>query len=179
MNSEEAAATQNPYAAPIADLAIAPDASDIQVFERFSAWAVFGLMVVTIWFYGYYWLYTRAKTLNTVVEDKISDSFISITIWGSVTMSAIGLVFPSLIIIGFEFGATSPMFELVRSLLGFVFAIMAIVLAFKMKSRLNIVTGSEQGDKTFCGSVGTFFLSAIYLQHKINRSIDLAETTAA
>ena len=120
MNSEEAVTTQNLYATHLADLAVAPDASDIQVFERSSTWAVFGLVVVTVWFYGYYWLYTRAKTLNTVVENKISDSFIFITIWGS-----------------------------------------------------------EQGGKTFCGGVGTFFLSAIHFQHKINRSIDLAETTAA
>ena len=70
--------TDNPYKTPDSDV------SDIKngeitidnCFPKISAWMVFGLSLISIGIYPVYWLYTRSKKMNLVVERKISETLL-------------------------------------------------------------------------------------------------------
>lgn len=157
----------NPYTAPEADLNTATSGNGITVFDRFSAWGVFGLMFITLGIYYVYWAYTRTQRINSVVENKISDAFILTTMGLYIVYFFASFATPF-------FGDSLGMFfEIAVGILGLAATILPIVWVFKIRNRINQVTGSEKGDTTWLGPVMTFFFSAIYLQYKINQNLDL------
>lgn len=160
--------TNNPYTAPDSDLNTAKSETAITVFERFSAWGVFGLTLITLGIYYVYWLYTRTKRLNSAVDNKISDLFIMVTLVCYV-INMVGSYAPFL---GAEL-LLAPTFVIANTVLSLVASILFIVWAFKVRNRIDQMTNSEKGDETWCGPVKTFFFSCIYLQYKINQNLDL------
>jgi len=83
----------NPYETPTSN--INPDGKILGLdnFQRFSAWAVFGLTFITLGIYQVYWLYTRTKKVNLFHEPKTSMvwvSFLVIIVIGSFLLGVIG-----------------------------------------------------------------------------------------
>jgi hypothetical protein len=161
--------TQNPYAAPASNVAsdsLGQDVSKIKVFKRFTTWGVVGLAIITLGIYGYYWMYSRTKTLNTLIpENKIA---------GWLVPAVIGLgiinIIMSLLPLGApELAESFALVSLPFSLIGFV---LIIVWAFKFRNRLNIISGSSKGNVFWLGPILTFFFQLYYFQYKINQMHD-------
>lgn len=157
----------NPYAAPDSDLNKVSKDSGIEIFERFSAWGVFGLMLVTLGIYYYVWLYKRTNILNPVVENDISGSFVSATLV-LIILSYVGEIGEFLMLDS----AYYLTYTTAYTVIGIVATVMSTVWVFKIRNRINQLTKSYRGDKTWCSLVMTFFFSAIYLQYKINQNLD-------
>jgi len=154
--------TQTPYAAPSADLVEQKDPNKIKQFERFSAWGVFGLGIITLGIYPVYWLCTRAQKINSIHENKISKIWINILIFSTI------LYYVASILI--EFISTNSSLLITVSVIILVVAISYlvsyIVVAFSIKNRVREITNNKSN------GILTFFFGAIYLQYKINQAID-------
>ncbi len=159
--------TENPYAAPQADLEVEHSVGDLSVFRRFTSWGVFGLSIITFWIYNIYWLYSRTQQLNSICNDPISKSFVNsaviayIAVW---VTSIVGAIVPS----------AAVEFSFISGILNLVSVVLVIVWAFKFRNRLNQVTDSA-GKNTWAGPVMTFFFNVLYLNYKINQNIDEAQ----
>jgi len=158
----------NPYEAPQSEVEKVSNTSAINIFPRFSAWGVFGLSLITLGIYAFYWMISRAGILNKNTDDKISQGFITTAIilyivafFGSfvdvIDPNAVGLI-------------------MAMSIVSLVSAIWNIVLIFKIRNRINAMTNSEPGSTTWMGGVLTFLFAAIYVQYKINEMIDMQDS---
>lgn len=148
----------SPYATPTADLDLKGSENLIAHFKRISAWAVFGLSIITLGIYPAYWLYDRSKVLNSIIENKISDILLNIFI---------GLVILS-IAVGFWSGFSPEIAILAtaNSIISVLYMIAYIVVLFSFRNRLAELTNGN------INGIITFFASALYLQYKINQAID-------
>lgn len=159
--------TENPYAAPQADLEVEHAVGDLSVFKRFTSWGVFGLSIITLWIYNIYWLYSRTQKLNSICENPISKTFVNTAV----------IVYIAVWVSSFVSGVVpSAAFELsvISGILNMVSVVMTIVWAFKFRNRLNQVTDSA-GKTTWAGPIMTFFFNVLYLNYKINQNIDEAQ----
>ena len=156
---------EDPYTPPQSDLdrkKSGPDA--IAEFPRFSAWAVFGLLIITLGIYSVYWLYSRTNILNRITSQPIPSSFTSFVLVGYVMVFAIAFA-----------SGMSPDDEslaIVSTLLSFIINISMLVWFFKIKNRINDLTATSRGDALWIGPILTFLFNTIYLQYKINQIID-------
>jgi len=161
---------QNPYAAPTSNVAsdsLGQDVSKIKAFKRFTTWGVIGLAIITLGIYGYYWMYSRTKILNTLIpENKIAG-------WLVPAIIGIGIIN---LIFSFLPMAVSPEIVQAISLISIVFSLIGFVLvitwAFKFRNRLNIISGSTKGSPFWLGPILTFFFQLYYFQYKINQMHD-------
>ena len=155
----------NPYKAPEAAVSEAAGEKLSDVYDRFTAWAVFGLGVITLGIYYIYWMYTRTRRLNPHIEEPISDAFIYTTLvlyfGGLLNYIAPALGLPPAVVglIG------------VASMVG---GIMSVVWAFKLRNRIHTYLGSSKGsvENNWFNAFWVFFLNAWYLQYKMNKIID-------
>ena len=161
--------TQNPYAAPTSNVAsdsLGQDVNKIKAFKRFTTWAVLGLAIITLGIYGYYWMYSRTKTLNTLIpENKVAGWLVPAVIGlgiANILMSLLPLASP-------ELAQSFALVSLPFSLIGFVLMLM---WAFKFRNRLNIISGSSKGNVFWLGPILTFFFQLYYFQYKINQMHD-------
>lgn len=148
----------NPYRTPESDVSLVDPDSGIKNFERFSAWAVFGLTIITLGIYPIYWMYTRSQTLNTFYHDKISPVLLT--------------AFVIFVIVSFFSGMFEPTeMSLVGALaiVNVVYTVLYLTVLFKLRNRLNDLVEDN------INPVITFFGSAIYLQYAVNKSIDKSE----
>jgi hypothetical protein len=165
----------NPYSAPDADLAVKNTDSGVEAVKklpRFTAWAVFGLSIITLGIYGYYWLYTRTKQLNSLSapENKIASWLPTTTIaftvlyWimSFVPLAMEGMADPTLVMI-------IGILSLVISIVYFVLYIMWI---FAFRRCLTHLSGANKGEQFWLGGIMTFFFNVIYFQYKINQMHD-------
>jgi hypothetical protein len=161
--------TQNPYAAPASNVAsdsLGQDVSKIKSFKRFTTWGVLGLAIITLGIYAYYWMFSRTKTLNTLIpENKIAGWMVpTIIIFGviNILLSLLPLLAP-------EQAVTIQMLSTPFSIIGFV---LGLTWAFKFRNRLNIISGSSKGNVFWLGPILTFFFQLYYFQYKINQMHD-------
>jgi len=163
----------NPYSAPDADLAVENTESGVDAvkqFKRFTAWAVFGLGLITFGIYSYYWLYTRTTLLNNLSEPKNR-----IASWlPKATIAVVALTFllnflPQSLLTDQSSAMAFGLFFLVVFVAYFVLFIMWI---FGFRKRLNLLSGSNKGDLFWLGGIMTFFFNVIYFQYKINQMHD-------
>lgn len=152
---------ENPYKAPESDVAPVFGNGLSSIFDRFSAWAVFGLAFITYGIYTMWWAHSRTKRLNPHIDEPIEKSFTTTT-----------LILIACYFIGIPLTGINPAVGAVFMFLGFVGYIMLIVWFFKLKNRLNTHLGSVKGDSHWIGPILTFFFNSIYLQYKINAVID-------
>ena len=150
--------SRNPYQAPTSDVTIAASAENMAHLKRFSAWAVFGLSLITLGIYPLYWLYSRSKTLNGFHTRKIADGLIR-----SAVIAFAVLVFTEVLI---EFYAQSVWLALIGTLSRIAYLTLYIVLLFALRNRLLDSIGSR------VSPILTFLFGCIYLQYKINGAID-------
>lgn len=146
------------YKAPEASLETGTDSSGVHNFERFSAWGVFGLSLITLGIYPAYWLYTRSKRVNSFHHNKISMGLLNTFIAAVIVSFIIGFLIEAV-----DLGDA---FLMLSGLLQILYFILYLVVLFTFRSRLKEITGAK------VNPVLTFFAAAIYLQYKINKCID-------
>lgn len=156
----------NPYKTPDATLVQATGDGSIQNFKRFSAWWVFGLTILTLGIYPYYWMYSRAKTINSLHQDKISSV----------------LMFIFLVVVALSYASgflgDSQAAVLAGLAITLLYLMLYLMVLFKIRNRLlGIMNGSSNREHKL-GPVLTFFFYAIYLQYKINECRDGLESGA-
>ena len=157
----------NPYVPPESDLSGNADEGKaaLNEFERFSAWGVFFLSVITLGIYQIYWIFTRTRTLNEISERKISATFVNTT----VSLYVVHIVMSA---VDTYLGSSNEALTIASGLSSVLVAVLAIVWVFGFRNRLHEVMGVAKGDALWFGPVLTFFFQEIYLQYKINQVID-------
>ena len=155
---------QNPYSPPEADLQTINTSNLIENIPRFSAWGVFGLTVITFGIYYVYWLFTRTKILNKVIDDKISMG-LAYTVIGLLSVN-FTLSFMS----GMDPGNTDLV--LASNLVNLAYAIANLFWVFTFRNRIHQITNADKEQGYWLGGIMTFFFQVIYLQYKINEYID-------
>ncbi len=161
---------QNPFEAPSANLETQTSGqlSFVNSFTRFTAWGVFGLMIITLGLYLYYWMFTRVKKLNSnlSMEHKISSLLTH-------TVIATGLIYTLFAYLpNFVDSSLIQSMLLVTVILMMVYFVAYLMWIFKFRNRLNLLTGAKKGDKLWLGGIMTFFFNVIYFQYKINQIHD-------
>lgn len=160
-------AADNPYRTPDAELVKSADASNVLKLGRFSAWAVFGLTVITLGIYPLYWMYTRAGSINKIHENKISSALL------------ISLVVVTLLSFASNFlDQTQPEMVIGGMVVGIVYMVLYLIVLFKIRNRLQDILSQAQAGSFHVGPVLTFFFFCIYLQYKINQCIDSISATS-
>ncbi|WP_078085607.1 DUF4234 domain-containing protein [Microbulbifer mangrovi] len=154
----------NPYSAPTSDLSEATEDLISGNFQRFSAWWVFLLSIVTLGIYPVYWVFTRAQTANRIHEKQITAA------WLVAMVALYALTFAA----EFIFPEMEGLYLLVN--VGYLVAYLTCL--FKVKNRLQDLMSKSTGSTYTLGPVLTFFFNAIYLQYKINEFIDLNQPSA-
>lgn len=151
------------YKTPDAELA--PNTSgDIDNFERFTAWAVFGLSAITFGIYIMYWFYSRTKVLNNFHDNKISD----VVVFGSLISYAV--YFASSFLPDAAYQDAITLYAIIS--ISVVYLVFYLVWLFTFRARLLEVARGH-GHLTFrINPALTFFFQSIYLQYKINQYID-------
>jgi hypothetical protein len=159
--SNSQAATYYPYTAPSAPLEhAAASERDLTAFPRFSAWGVFGLMIVTLGIYIPYWFVTRTRIANRILPDqRIS----------SVFLSGVLILFVVSMLLSFASGIqpSDLDLQLIANCVGLASNICFLVWAFRLRARLHAIVGQD----SFSGPA-TFFFGILYLQYKLNVIID-------
>lgn len=159
------------FSAPEANLANVSEEKPILQFERFSAWWVLLLSVITFGIYPVYWLYTRtSKVSELVTENKVSsfrlNAFLVLVIAYWVIAFAGGFI-------GEEAGT---LFTALSGLVTIGYLVFYVLIAFGARRALREIINSGSEDftplKGISSGLGTFFAPAIYLQYKANEAID-------
>lgn len=151
---------QNPYKAPEAEVESAATDKISEVFERFSAWGVFGLSLITFGIYNMYWHYNRSQRINERMEYQISSLFINATL--------------TLWVLSFIANAGGFLPPMVTAILGFAslaYLVMYIMWCFKIRAAIHAHVNAEKGTYAWANAFLTIF-GALYLQYKINKIID-------
>lgn len=167
--------TTNPYATPEAQLEkpVVPQ-DGITAFERFSAWWVFLLLFVTLGIYAVFWLVARTRTFNDLFpDDRISGRFIGLTLGLYVLNLMLGVV--DEVASGPIGGSlqTHDIYTVFSMVVYLVSVGLLIVWPFRLRRRLNDLNAAHSGlSPLYVGPILTFFFSTIYLQYKINQSLD-------
>lgn len=151
----------SPYQSPTADLINHDSKSTkIQEFDRFSAWAVFFLSLITLGIYQIYWLYSRATVINAIHEKKIHKAWLII------------LIFTTLLSFATSFIGVSDAAIVASAIITLVYIISYLVVLFTARNRLQDIMNTGRADAYKVSAALTFFGSIIYLQYKINQCID-------
>jgi len=150
---------ENPYETPSSDIITNNPALSMQGFTRFSAWGVFGLSIITLGIYPIYWMYTRARVVNNIHENTISDALLySIIV---ITILSFGIAF-------FE---ETDIIIMINGIITLIYVVLTITLIFKIRNRLqDIMNGGNLS--YYLSPVLTFFFTSLYLQYKINQYFD-------
>lgn len=148
------------YQTPEADLGNQSATDGFKNFKRFTAWGVFGLTIITLGIYPVYWLYTRAQVINGFHSQKISvpllQAFVASVIGSIVLEATTGIL------------SENDAILIVSGLVSLAQLVLYLVVLFSVRNRLVEVLGRD------IGPVLTFFAASIYLQYKINETIDEA-----
>lgn len=146
------------YSAPNSDLSDTSEGGGLDAFKRFSAWGVFGLGLVTLGIYSFYWLYSRANAVNSVVEDEISNTTIFLFLATYVSNTILSIFV--------EFIPDNSTVDIVVTVLGLVTFVYYLILVYSIRSRLADIL-----DRPLNG-IMTFFFATIYFQYHINTAKD-------
>lgn len=154
------------YRTPDADLSLDTGAG-FPPFERFSAWGVFGLSVITFGIYMVYWLYSRTQVLNAFHSNKISDAVINLAMIGFILNLASSVIPESY----YESLAVS----LAVMAISIGYLVFYLIWLFGFRARLLEIAHADGHPEFRVNPVLTFFFSNIYLQYKINQYIDRSQ----
>ncbi|WP_024610168.1 DUF4234 domain-containing protein [Pseudoalteromonas sp. TB64] len=151
--------TENIYEAPESNLSQDNDSKNkpILEFERFSAWGVFFLTLITLGIYGVYWLYSRINKANTLAKNKVNKNLL----YGYLAMYVINFAL--------SFATIPPMLSIVISLTSMV---LGLVVIFSLRSSFIELINEGSKEPVKLGGILTVFFNIIYFQYKINEAID-------
>lgn len=139
----------------------------VEIFEAESALKTLVLCILTIGAYLIYKLYHFSSLINQKTEYKISNLFIGITI----LLFAIHLV--SLI-----YGLANlhdPAILIGTIGIHIVSSVFDVTWIIVVRNRINLITGSSKGDKLWLKPLITSIFHVIYMQHKINQGLAMAQ----
>lgn len=157
----------SPYASPSADLIEKnKNNKNILEFKRFSAWGVFGLSVITIGIYPVYWLWTRAETINTLHDRKITKAWLIALVATTILSTILGFMGDNTVILSASL------------ILSLAYLVTYIVVLFKARNNLQDIMNAGGGETYKLNPVLTFFANVIYLQYKTNECIDHNTTSS-
>lgn len=153
-------AADNPYKSPEAHLDQSISDKNVQILGRFTAWGVFALTILTLGIYPIYWMYSRAKIINTLHEDKISSALLILFVVAEI------LWYSSVI-----FGGSEAAIQ-AGGVIAVVNMVLYLIVLFTIRNRLQDIVNRSGNKQYKVGIVLTFFFFVIYLQYKINKCID-------
>ena len=133
------------------------------VFEISSVLKTLAFCVLTLGAYLIYKLYCFSNQINQHTELKISKAFIFITI----VLYTISFGY---LIYGL---ANLHDLTILKSSIGphVVSSIFDITWIILVRNRINLIAGSNKGDKLWLNPFKTSILHVIYMQHKINQGL--------
>ncbi|WP_052692066.1 DUF4234 domain-containing protein [Teredinibacter purpureus] len=152
---------ENPYKSPEASVEAAAQGKLSEVFERYTAWAVFGLGIITFGLYSVYWLVSRTKQMNARSDQVIGNGLIYSM-----------LVFYILSFVSNFVTLADPTIGGILGLSGLPAIVLMYVVVYKLRNRIHTYVGSQPSTHAWAGPILTFFFTVIYLQYKINKIID-------
>jgi len=164
----------DPYSTPTAVLknetALNDPTQIMQAFPRFSAWAVFGLAIITMGLYYVWWLYSRTKIINQVHYHKIPPSLIYIVF---ILLAAnIGISILS------ELEPSNMNYTMASNITSIFYSISSIYWVFAVRNRIHQMTKADVLSGCYLGGIMTFIFQVLYIQYKINEYIDRQSTSA-
>lgn len=137
------------------------------IFEVDSVVKVLALCILTIGSYLIYKLYYFSSQINQHTNLKISNIFIIITILlftialGSLIYGVVNLHDPVILRNSIGIHIISTVFD--------------VTWIIMVRNRINLIAGSNQGDKLWLNPFITSILHVIYMQHKINKGLAKSE----
>ena len=154
--SEESA---NIYEAPEAELTQQNNGGNKPIlnFDRFSAWGVFFLSLITLGIYAIYWLVSRTNKANALAKHQVNQNLI----YGYIAIYAIN--------IGLAFTSIPEGLSAIVSLASFV---VGIIFVFSLRTSIKELINEGSNEPVHLGGILTFFFNVIYFQYKINEAID-------
>lgn len=152
--------TSNVYEAPAANLTENNESTNKPIlnFDRFSAWGVFFLAIITFGIYGVYWLISRTNKANALATKQISQGLI----YGYLALYAANLIL--------SFTEVMPVLSIIISLASIV---VGLIYIFSLRASISELINEGSSEPVKLGGVMTFFFNVIYFQYKINEAIDL------
>ncbi|MDK9684319.1 DUF4234 domain-containing protein [Pseudoalteromonas shioyasakiensis] len=154
--SEESA---NIYEAPEAELTQQNTSGNKPIlnFDRFSAWGVFFLSLITLGIYSIYWLVSRANKANALAKHQVNQNLI----YGYIAIYAINFVL-----------AFTDISEVLSAIASIISLIVGLVFIFSLRTSLKELINEGSNEPVHLSGILTFFFYAIYFQYKINEAID-------
>ena len=149
----------NVYEAPEAELTQANTSVNKPIlnFERFSAWGVFFLSLITLGIYALYWLVSRANKANALAKHQVNQNLI----YGYVAIYVINFVL-----------AFTDISEVLSAVASIISLIVGLVFIFSLRTSLKELINEGSNEPVHLSGILTFFFYAIYFQYKINEAID-------
>lgn len=138
-----------------------------EIFEVDSVPKTLALCVLTIGAYLIYKLYHFSNRINQKTEHKISNVFIVITILlftislGSLIYGLVNLDDPAILRSSIGIHVVSSIFDVTWIII--------------VRNRINLIAGSNSGDKLWLNPFITSIFHVIYMQHKINQGLATAQ----
>ena len=134
-----------------------------EIFEVDSVVKTIALCILTIGSYLIYKLYRFSSQINQHTDLKISKVFIYITIF--LFTIALGSLIYGL------FNFHDP--AILRSSIGIhvISSIFDVTWIIMVRNRINLIAGSNKGDKLWLNPFITSVFHVIYMQHKINQGL--------
>ncbi len=141
-----------------------PAENPLRAFERFPAVSLLQILllsVATLGIYGWWWMYSRSRILNTLLPEGqgIDPRFMHLNLGGF----AITLV----LAIALAAQPDNTSLEATVNVLSMAINIMALFWLFRFRSALHVLLGAAAENYHF-NAFWTFLLQVIYLQHRIN-----------
>ncbi len=151
------------FTAPEANLANVSEEKPVLELERFSAWGVLGLSIITMGIYYLYWLYSRGNKVNSLTTTaKVKIGMLVVYIVWTLISNVIQYVFPP----------EDPTFLIGFGIVTIAMIIPYVLAVFSFRKALEEIINAGTSETVALGGVLTFFFSAIYFQYKINEAID-------
>ncbi|RZD23386.1 DUF4234 domain-containing protein [Pseudoalteromonas sp. MEBiC 03485] len=154
--SEESA---NIYATPEAELTQQNNGGNKPIlnFDRFSAWGVFFLSLITLGIYSIYWLVSRTNKANMLAKHKVNQNLV----YGYIVLYVINFAL-----------AFTAIPEVISSIFSIITFIVGLVFIFSLRTSLQELINEGSNEPVHLSGILTFFFYAIYFQYKINEAID-------
>lgn len=153
---------ENAFEAPKADLTNTSTEKPILEMERFSAWGVFGLSIITFGIYWVYWMYTRITQLNGLSEEKkVNVNYLN----AYIGLYIVNLVFSIV-------NSQDTAIVIASGVISLVSFIVLMIVIFSARRVIEEVINKGSAEPVALGGVMTFFFQVIYFQYKINEAID-------
>jgi hypothetical protein len=154
----------DPHAPPQAPVVAAPVAGDAN-FPRISTWWIVPLLIVTLGFYGPYWLYTRGKRLNESMSEALFPLVLPIAV---AVLSATDLVVKLLL----HTGSDAPLANPLQIGVHWFSVVVTLIVMFSFRNALREYAAAKSAHGFYVGPVFTFFFGLVYINYKLNELID-------